>query len=219
MAAYNENTYDVVLAAGETQTLSAGGRSFYIQDSDGSFEISIESNPFFKFFQGQGRNDIEAFEFLRFKNTSGSANTLTVQLSSGSIILANTEESLNTIAAILQDIDDNTDQLELKADTVILNTDELEALLDPEDAVTEVTGSATTTAADALAAGSRKFLVIQNTDSANDLHISFGGTATTSSFKLVPNGTFLLEKPNFIPNTAVNLRSSSGTAAYVILHA
>lgn len=79
-----------------------------------------------------------------------------------------------------------------------------------------VLGTATTTSSEKLAENiDRRYLLIQNIDSADDLHIGFDQAATTSMLKIEPGGWY---EPIMVPTSGINIRTDSNTAKFVILH-
>ena len=65
--------------------------------------------------------------------------------------------------------------------------------------------------------GSRKYLLIQNLDSANAVHLSLDGTAaTTSDFLLAANGGSL-ELAEGVPTGQINAIAVSATCSVVVL--
>ena len=82
--------------------------------------------------------------------------------------------------------------------------------------VTDRSGSATTSSSQVCAASStRKYFIIQNLDTTNNLHVNFTSNATTGagSFKLIPSASYVFEG-NYLVTEAINVCSSSGTVAY-----
>ena len=68
-----------------------------------------------------------------------------------------------------------------------------------------------------VAATGRKYLLVQNLDASNAVHISLDGTAaTTSDFKLAANGGSL-ELAEGVPTGQINAIAVSGTCSVVVL--
>ena len=78
-----------------------------------------------------------------------------------------------------------------------------------------VTVSATTSTEIVPASINRVMVAIKNTSTSADLHLSFGGTATTNDYFLSPGESFI-DSPNRPMKVAINGLSSSGnlTAKY-----
>lgn len=79
-----------------------------------------------------------------------------------------------------------------------------------------VLGTATTTSGSKLDENiNRRYLLIQNIDSSDDLHIGFDGSATTSTLKIEPGNAY---EPIMVPTSAIHIRTDSNTAKFVIIH-
>lgn len=109
-----------------------------------------------------------------------------------------TNEKLDELKALLTLIEDAVDDLEIKADTINLNTDELEGKLDSvidntkrSDTATLFNVSQSDTSVTLLVANSSRVGAIIVNDSNADLYIKFGTTASLNSF------TVKLEKNDY----------------------
>jgi hypothetical protein len=85
-------------------------------------------------------------------------------------------------------------------------------------AITETTGTAASTSTEVLASNStRNYLLIQNLSTA-PFHISFGGTASTSTLRIDGGGTLIFEG-RFVPTSSVRMIRTEASQSYYIAHA
>ncbi|MEE9119409.1 MAG: hypothetical protein V3U02_12560 [Calditrichia bacterium] len=79
----------------------------------------------------------------------------------------------------------------------------------------QVLGTATTTSSIKLAENiHRRYLFIQNIDSADDLHVGYDIASTTSMQKIEPGNAY---EPIMVPTSAIHIRTDANTAKFVIL--
>lgn len=91
-------------------------------------------------------------------------------------------------------------------------------LLNPSRNVLEVTGTASATSNTELAANANRiYLFIQNLSSAA-IHVSFGGTASTSTLRIDAGGSIVFEG-NTTPTTAINIIRTTAGQNFYIAHA
>lgn len=113
-------------------------------------------------------------------------------------------------------VDTNTGNASDNTQRVVLADDQPAIPVDTSggsaSSATEDSGTATTASAEVVASNSsRKAGYIQNLSTSIDLHVSFGGTATTSSPRVPPGGSLSFTVGGVVYTGAVNARSASST--------
>lgn len=88
---------------------------------------------------------------------------------------------------------------------------------EPQGALTDRSGSASTTSAQVAATNSnRRYFYFQNLDASIAVYLNFGSAATagSGSIKIPAGGSFAMTMGDFVSTDAINVISASGTPAY-----
>lgn len=82
---YDEYTELVPMSAGVTRSFQGVARYLYVFSASGSFEVSLDGGPLFVMNVAVGLKFDQGFSKIRFKDTSGSNNTIFYAITNGEI--------------------------------------------------------------------------------------------------------------------------------------